>query len=635
MKKLTTNEIRSTYLRFFEQRGHTIVPSSSLIPANDPTLLFANSGMVPFKDTFLGLEQRPYVRATSSQKCLRVSGKHNDLEEVGPSPRHQTFFEMLGNFSFGDYFKDVAIEMAWDLLTKEFALPIDRLWFTVFGGNNVIGPDEEAEQLWQKVGAAPERILRFGESENFWVMGDTGPCGPCSEITFYLGDDISKMSAAGVNSDDPDYVEIWNNVFMQFDRASMQPLPRRSIDTGMGLERMAMAMQGVKSTYETDAFVTIIEKIMALRGSDEQHYHDNFVAYRAAADHARSVAFLIADGIQPGNTGRNYVLRRLLRRAVYMGRTIGFEQPFLAEVVDTVIGQMGAHYKELNTRRALILEATDTEERQFLRTLNGGMSRLNVVIEQTRASGSATIAGVDAFTLKDTFGFPLDLTGRIAAEQGMLVDESGYEREMNAQRTRGRQATQFKRGADVEVWADQELPASEFSGYEAVADQGRVLAMVVGGDVLSRVEAGQQVQIVLHRTPFYAESGGQVGDIGELIGPAGRVEVTDTQRPIPGVIVHHGTVAEGEIFFPGGARFRVDDVQKRAIDVFAHVGELVSGSAKVGDVAELKIDRVRRAKIRANHSATHLLHAALRNRLGKHVTQKGSLVEADYFRFDF
>lgn len=603
MKKLSTAEIRATYLRFFEQRGHTIVPSSPLIPGTDPTLLFVNSGMVPFKDSFLGLEQRPYSRATTAQKCLRVSGKHNDLEEVGPSPRHQTFFEMLGNFSFGDYFKSEAIPLAWELLTKEFELPVERLWFTVFGGNDRVPADQEAEQLWVEAGASPDRVLRFGEDDNFWVMGDTGPCGPCSEITVYLGDDLSKMRADGVNSDDPDYVEIWNNVFMQFDRATMQPIPRPSIDTGMGLERMAMVMQGVKSNYETDAFVSIIEKTIALLGSDEQHYRDHFAPYRAVADHARSVAFLIADGIQPGNTGRNYVLRRLLRRAVYQGRTIGFERPFLAGVVDTVISQMGEHYKELRDRRAFILETTDAEEQQFLRTLSGGMVRLNTVIEQTRAGGQERVSGEDAFQLKDTFGFPLDLTQRITAEQGMTVDEDGYEQAMSKQRARGRQAAQFKRGADTEVWAEQDLPATEFSGYDTASDQGRVLAIVVGGDLLTHASHGQAVQIVLHRTPFYAESGGQVGDTGELIGPSGRIEIGDTQRPIPGVIVHVGVVAEGTI--------------------------------AAGETLLARVDGLRRRDVIRNHTATHLLHRALRDALGEHATQAGSLVAPDRLRFDF
>jgi alanyl-tRNA synthetase len=603
MKSLSSAQIRERYLQFFKERGHTIVPSSSLIPGSDPTLLFSNSGMVQFKDTFLGVEQRPYTRATTAQKCLRVSGKHNDLEEVGPSPRHQTFFEMLGNFSFGDYFKAEAIPMAWDLLTKVFELPVERLWFTVFAGNERIGPDEEAEQLWVKAGAAPERVLRFGEKDNFWVMGDTGPCGPCSEITVYIGDDLSKMRPDGVNTDDPDYVEIWNNVFMQFDRATGVPLPRPSIDTGMGLERIAMVMQGARSTYDTDAFVPIIQRTMALLGSDEAHYRANFAPYRAVADHSRAVAFLIADGVLPGNTGRSYVLRRLLRRAVYQGSLIGFEKPFLADVVGTVIDQMGDHYRELRERGAFILETTDTEERQFLRTLSGGIVRLGALIEQVQAEGAASIPGRDAFKLKDTYGFPLDLTQKIAAGRGLEVDETGYEQAMEEQRERGRKAAQFKRAADADAWADQELPATTFTGYQTTRDHGRALAIVVAGDSVSRVEQGQELQIVLDRTPFYAESGGQVGDTGELVGPGGRIRVTDTQRPLPGLTVHYGQVEQG--------------------------------SVAAGELLDAFVDPDRRRDVVRNHTATHLLHRALRDTLGEHAAQAGSLVAPDRLRFDF
>lgn len=605
MKHLSSAEIRRTYLQFFEQRGHTIVPSSSLIPGNDPTLLFSNSGMVQFKDTFLGLEQRPYSRAVTAQKCMRVSGKHNDLEEVGPSPRHQTFFEMLGNFSFGDYFKREAISMAWDLLTKTFELPIERLWFTVFAGDDEwgLGPDEEAEQLWIAAGADPSRVLRFGRKDNFWVMGDTGPCGPCSEITVYLGDDLSKMTPDGVNSDDPDYVEIWNNVFMQFDRATMQPLPRPSVDTGMGLERMAMVLQGVKANYDTDVFTPIIQRTIALLGSDEAHYRANFAQYRAVADHSRAVAFLIADGVLPGNTGRSYVLRRILRRAAYQGRTIGFDKPFMADVIETVIEQMGDAYPDLQLRRQFILETTDVEERQFLRTLAGGITRLGGVINQVKATGSTVLPGEDAFTLKDTYGFPLDLTQKIAAEQGLEVDEPAYNRAMAEQRTRSRAATQFKRGAEAEVWSDFELPATEFLGYEHYAASGRVLALVSGGDAVSTASAGQPVQLVLDRTPFYAESGGQVGDTGVLVGSNGRVYITDTQRPVPGVIVHYGTVE--------------------------------SGSVALHDELKAYVDAERRRDVMRNHTATHLLHHALRDVLGTHAAQAGSLVAPDRLRFDF
>ncbi|NTW97970.1 MAG: alanine--tRNA ligase, partial [Oscillochloris sp.] len=464
-QKLSAAQIREKYLTFFERNGHTIVPSTSLVVADDPTLLFVNSGMVPFKDVFLGHEQRPYSRATTAQKCLRVSGKHNDLEEVGPSPRHQTFFEMLGNFSFGDYFKADAIAMAWKLLTEEFKLPVERLWFTVFAGDDEVPADDEAAQLWVAQGADPARILRFGRKDNFWVMGDTGPCGPCSEITMYIGDDLAKMSAEGVNSDDPDYVEIWNNVFMQYERATMRPLPRQSVDTGMGLERMTMVLQGVHSNYETDLFVPIINRVIAALGSDEAHYRANVAPYRAIADHSRAIAFLIADGVLPGNNGRSYVLRRILRRAAYQGRSIGFTRPFLAEVIATVIDEMAPAYPQLAERRGFILESADAEEQQFLKTLAGGISRLTTIIDQVKGAGGAVVPGVDAFVLKDTYGFPLDLTQRIAAEVGLAVDEAGYDAAMGEQRERSRAAAQFKRGGDADLWADKGLPGTEFVGY--------------------------------------------------------------------------------------------------------------------------------------------------------------------------
>ncbi|NJN16288.1 MAG: alanine--tRNA ligase, partial [Oscillochloris sp.] len=505
MKKLTTAQIRETYLRFFERHNHTRVPSSSLVVANDPTLLFANSGMVPFKDVFLGIEQRPYSRAVSVQKCLRVSGKHNDLDEVGPSPRHQTFFEMLGNFSFGDYFKADAIRMAWQLLIEEFELPVERLWFTVFEGDDEIAADDEAAQLWIDQGADPARVLRFGRKDNFWVMGDSGPCGPNSEITVYLGDDLSKMSPAGVNSDDPDYVEIWNNVFMQYDRATMKRLQMRSVDTGMGLERMAMVLQGVRSTYETDEFTAIINQVIASLGSDEAHYRTYFAPYRAVADHSRAVAFLIADGVLPGNAGRSYVLRRILRRAAYQGRTIGFERPFLAEVIAKVIDTMGGAYDELMQRRSFILEVADSEEQQFLRTLSSGLTRLGAMVEQVKGSGGATIAGPDAFMLSDTYGFPLDLTQKIAAEHHLAVDEAGYETALHEQRERSRAAAQFKRGAESIVWAERSLPQTVFLGYETLSADAQVLALSADGDSVSSVNAGSAVQVVLDRTPFYAE----------------------------------------------------------------------------------------------------------------------------------
>lgn len=603
MKKLSAAEIRQKYLAFFERHAHTVVPSSSLIPGNDPTLLFANSGMVQFKDLFLGVEQRPYKRAVTAQKCLRVSGKHNDLEEVGPSPRHHTFFEMLGNFSFGDYFKAEAISMAWQLLTEEFELPVERLWFTVFEGDDEIPADDEAAQLWIDAGVDPERILRFGRSDNFWVMGDTGPCGPNSEITIYIGEDISKMHAGGVNTDDPDYVEIWNNVFMQYERATMRKLPAQSVDTGMGLERMAMAMQGVHSTYESDLFTPIIARTMALLGSDEVHYRRNLAPYRAVADHSRAIAFLIADGVLPGNTGRSYVLRRILRRAAYQGRSIGFERPFLAETVATVIAEMGAAYPELLQRREFILETTDSEEQQFLRTLAGGITRLGAIIDEVQARDATVVPGSEAFTLKDTYGFPLDLTEKIAAERGLSVDVAGFEAALEEQRARSRAATQFKRGVDADVWVDRDLPASEFTGYHTTSGSAQVLALVVESDDVSAAQAGQAVQVVLDRTPFYAESGGQVGDTGVIEGPQGQVVVEDTLRPVPGLIVHYGRVT--------------------------------TGSISRGETVTAQVDAQRRDDIKRNHTATHLLHRALRDVLGEHAAQAGSLVAPDRLRFDF
>ena len=603
MKKLSSNQIRQAYLSFFAQRGHTVVPSSSLIPGNDPTLLFANSGMVQFKDTFLGLEQRPYNRATTAQKCLRVSGKHNDLEEVGPSPRHHTFFEMLGNFSFGDYFKADAIPMAWELLTKVFEIPVERMWFTVFQGNERVPADEDAVALWIKAGADPSRVLRFGDKDNFWVMADTGPCGPCSEITVYLGDDLSKMSAAGVNSDDPDYVEIWNNVFMQFERSTMQPLPRPSVDTGMGLERMAMVLQGVHATYQTDVFVDLIDRIKALRGSDDKDYRAQYAPYHAVADHSRAVAFLSADGVLPGNTGRSYVLRRILRRAVYQGRTVGFDKPFFTGVVDRVFDLMGEAYPELLARRSFILETVDAEEQQFLRTLSGGLIKLGTVIDQIKTQGNSVIPGVEAFKLKDTDGFPLDLTEKIAADNGMTVDSAGFDVAMNEQRSRSRAVAQFKKGGDTEVWAELALAPTTFVGYQHAVADGQIIALVSADDVKHEATAGTEVQVVLDTTPFYAESGGQVGDTGWIVTPHGRMQVTDTQRPVPGVTVHFGTVVEGTI-----AR---------------------------GATATAQIDQVRRSHVVRNHTATHLLQRALRDVVGEHAAQAGSLVAPERLRFDF
>jgi alanyl-tRNA synthetase len=601
MKTLDSNQTRRAFLDFFIGNGHTEVPSSSLVPGSDPTLLFTNAGMVPFKDTFLGLELRPYTRATSAQRVLRVSGKHNDLEEVGVSSRHHTFFEMLGNFSFGDYFKPEAIRLAWKLLTEVFELPLERVWFTVFAGDDEVPADEEAERLWIETGAAPDRVLRFGRSDNFWVMGDTGPCGPCSEITIYIGEDIFRMTKDGVNSEDPDYVEIWNLVFMQFDRATMKPLPRPSIDTGMGFERMCMVLQGVHSTYETDIFRAIIARVQELTGDDDAHVSDNQVAYRAIADHVRACAFLIADGILPGNGKHSYVLRRILRRAAYFGGTIGLTRPFLAEPATVVIDNMGGAYPELVAKRRMILDTLTGEEEQFSRTISSGLVLLDRALEGVEPGGK--LSGLTAFTLHDTHGFPIDLTQKIAASRGFTVDEQGYAAERQGQQKRGQEAAKFKRDAEAEIWGEYDLPASEFTGYITMRGQGKLIAVLADGDAVSAVTAGQDVRIVLDRTPFYARGGGQVGDTGILAGPRGVVRVDDTLRPVPGLIVHYGTVIEGSI--------------------------------ALGDEVTAQVDVDRRLDIMRNHTATHLLHRVAREVLGEHVAQAGSLVAPDRLRFDF
>jgi len=436
-------EIRRTFLDYFAGKGHTIVPSSSLVPANDPSLLFVNAGMVPFKDTFLGVEQRSYKRATAVQKCMRVSGKHNDLESVGPSPRHHTFFEMLGNFSFGDYFKREAIQYAWELLTQVFQLPVERLWFSVYTD------DDDAVRLWQEVGADPRRILRFGEKYNFWAMGDTGPCGPNSEIHYYLGDDVTAQRPEGVNSEDDDYMEFWNLVFMQYNRDAqgvLTPLPRPGIDTGMGLERLAAILQGVKSNYETDLFVPIIQRTMELLRKDRRHYSEHRAAYHIVADHSRAIAFLIADGIRPGNMGRDYVLRRILRRAAYYGQALGFKRPFLAETADVVIDIMGMQYPELQIKRDQIKDLITAEEERFSRTLTTGLRLLEgTLLGSLAGQGATVLPGRDAFMLYDTYGFPLDLTQKILAERGLSVDVAGYEEALREQQERSRRASQFKR----------------------------------------------------------------------------------------------------------------------------------------------------------------------------------------------
>lgn len=598
---MRSTDIRRAYLDFFASKGHTIVPSGALIPAKDPTLLFTNAGMVQFKDTFLGLEPRSYTRATTAQKVMRVSGKHNDLENVGPSPRHHTFFEMLGNFSFGDYFKREAIQFAWELITQVYKLPIERLWFSVYTD------DDDAAQLWKEVGADPSRILRFGEKENFWSMGDVGPCGPCSEIHYYQGDNPNEQRAEGVNSEDDNYLEFWNLVFMQYDRdtqGNLTPLPRPSIDTGMGMERITGILQGVKNNYETDLFVPIIERTIELLGKDRHHYEQHRSAYHIIADHSRAIAFLIADGIRPGNEGRNYVLRRILRRAAYQGQELGFTQPFLAETANAVIETMGEYYTELRAKRTFIKDLITAEEERFDRTLTTGVSLLeNTFLRRAAEQGSMVLSGRDAFTLHDTYGFPLDLTQKILAARGMSIDLEGYEEARIEQQRRSRTASQFKKGNEGERWSARELPATAFTGYQKMRSSACILALDVDGQEVGQIAEGQQVKFVLDTTPFYAESGGQVADTGLLIGPNGQIRVEDVQKPIPDLFVHQGTVTKGTI--------------------------------ALGDQVEVTVDSSRRRDIIRNHTATHLLHRILKNVLGEHVEQAGSLVAPDRLRFDF
>ena len=597
----SVNAIRSAFLDYFAKADHVVKPSSSLVPQGDATLLFTNAGMVQFKNIFTGIEKPFAPRAATSQKCVRAGGKHNDLDNVGYTARHHTFFEMLGNFSFGDYFKEQAIEHAWKLITNTFGLPPEKLLVTVYS------EDEEAASIWRKVsGFSDSRIIRIPTTDNFWSMGDTGPCGPCSEIFYDHGDKHWGGPPGSAEQDGDRFIEIWNLVFMQFEQVSKEvrnPLPKPSIDTGMGLERISAILQGVHSNYEIDLFANLIAAEEELYGVKAEG--DQTASFRVIADHLRATSFLIADGVMPSNEGRGYVLRRIMRRAMRHGHMLGAREPMMHKLVPALVQEMGEAYPELGRAQASIESLLSQEEASFQRTLGRGLALLDEATTGLGAGG--TLAGETAFKLYDTFGFPLDLTQDVLRARGLAVDEAGFNAAMADQRSRSQEHSKFAAGDGAgEVWFSvrDASGATTFQGYEFDETSGRLAAVLVGGAQQDKIAQGAKAELVFDQSPFYAESGGQSGD-------------------------------RGEILFAGGGRFRVDDVQKRAGDVFAHVGEMVSGAAKVGDVAELKIDRVRRAKIRANHSATHLLHAALRNRLGKHVSQKGSLVEADYFRFDF
>jgi alanyl-tRNA synthetase len=594
---MNSAEIREKFLRYFESKGHTIVASSPLVPANDPTLLFTNSGMVQFKDVFTGREQRPYKRATSSQRSLRAGGKHNDLENVGYTARHHTFFEMLGNFSFGDYFKREAIGYAWELLTQVYRLPSERLWVTVYQ------EDDAAYDIWaNEIGVPRERIVRIGDnkgaryaSDNFWQMADTGPCGPCSEIFFDHGPEVAGGPPGSPESEGDRYIEIWNLVFMQFDRdaaGTLTPLPRPCVDTGMGLERIAAVLQGVHSNYEIDLFQDLIRAAARETGVADLAAP----SLRVIADHVRACAFLIVDGVIPGNEGRGYVLRRIIRRALRHGYKLGRRQPFFHRLVDDLVRVMGDAYPELATARDRVVQVLEQEEVRFGETLEHGMA----ILEQALAGGGRELDGETAFRLYDTFGFPLDLTADVCRERGVTIDEAGFEAAMSRQREQARAAGKFRAAAGL----DYAGAATAFHGYERLIVPGaRVTALYVSGTAVDAMHAGQDGVVVLDNTPFYAESGGQVGDAGELVGT--------------------------------GNLFVVADTQKIQADVYGHHGTLREGTLKVGDAVEARVDTERRARTVRNHSATHLMHKALREVLGPHVQQKGSLVDAAKTRFDF
>ncbi len=592
------NDIRSTFLDYFKKQGHEVVESSPLVPRNDPTLMFVNSGMVQFKNLFTGVEKRDYVRATTAQKCVRAGGKHNDLDNVGYTARHHTFFEMLGNFSFGDYFKEDAIPFAWELITKHFEIPKDRLYTTVYH------TDDEAFEIWKKVGVPEDRIIRIATNDNFWQMGPTGPCGPCTEIFYDHGEHIWGGPPGSPEEDGDRFIEIWNIVFMQneqFADGSMVPLEMQSIDTGMGLERIGALLQGSHDNYDTDLFKALIEASAHATGVDP--YGDQNVHHRVIADHLRSTSFLMADGVLPSNEGRGYVLRRIMRRAMRHAHLLGAKDPVMHRLVPELVAQMGQAYPELGRAQSMIEETLLTEETRFKKTLDRGLKLLDDEVKGLEEG--ADLPGETAFKLYDTYGFPLDLTQDALREKGHGVDQAGFDAAMQEQKDRARAAWAGSGdAANATVWFDlaEENGVTEFLGYDTEHAEGQILALVIDGDRQEVATAGQDIQIVVNQTPFYAESGGQVGDSGLIRTETGAARVTDTKK-VADVFIHFATIEEGEI--------------------------------KTGQGAELSVDHLRRTAIRANHSATHLLHEALRNELGDHVAQRGSLNADDRLRFDF
>ncbi len=591
MKKMTSAELRNAFLEFFRQRGHSIESSSSLVPVNDPTLLFTNAGMVQFKDVFLGREQREYNKAVTTQRCVRAGGKHNDLENVGYTARHHTFFEMLGNFSFGDYFKKEAIYYAWDFLTKELEIPAEKLWITVFE------EDVEAENIWlDDIGISPQRLSKIGAKDNFWSMGDIGPCGPCTEIFYDHGADIAGGPPGTPEEDGDRYIEVWNLVFMQYDRAAdgtLTPLPKPSVDTGMGLERISAVMQGVHNNYDIDLFQSVIKAAAQIVGTTDL----NQSSLRVIADHIRSCVFLIVDGVMPSNEGRGYVLRRIIRRAIRHGYRLGIQDVFFYKLVAPLVEEMGEAFSELRQGQSQAERVLKKEEERFAETLGQGMKILEACVAKMHGS---VIPGEIVFQLYDTYGFPVDLTADFARENNLTVDHAGFEIAMSAQRDRARSASSFSAEYSQDIKLDSE---TEFTGYDSLNDEVHIVALFSKGEAVDFLQMGDEGLIVLDKTPFYAESGGQVGDCGYINA--------------------------------SGAVFEVTDTQKQGVNLFLHKGKLISGTLNIGQLCDAKVSVLDRKATELNHSATHLLHAALRQILGDHVNQKGSLVNPERLRFDF
>ncbi len=598
--KNSTQELRQAFVRYFERHGHQAVPSSPLIPQADPTLLFTNAGMNQFKRVFLGEDTRAYKRAVTVQKCLRAGGKHNDLENVGYTRRHHTFFEMLGNFSFGDYFKEEAVQFGWEFLTQTVGLAKDRMWVTIFRD------DDEADELWKKVGVPASRIVRCGEKDNFWQMGDTGPCGPCSELHFDQGPSVPGDDRP--NGEGDRVIEIWNLVFMQFNRdtsGKLHPLPKPSIDTGMGLERLAAVAQGVFSNYDSDVFTPLLSAVAARAGVRYGEQEPTDRSMRVVADHLRAITFLMADGVLPSNEGRGYVLRRILRRAARHGRMLGIVEPFLYGLTESVVNQMGEVYSEVRGAAETIAEATRGEEERFIATLDQGLPILNDMVAMARSAGRNVLTGSDVFKLYDTYGFPMDLMGEACREQGMTLDEAGFEQAIQEQRNRARKTGGFEQETARPAVAELALRVgtTKFIGYDRLESESLVQAILKGDRLVKEATEGDEVEIVLDVTPFYAEGGGQVGDRGLLTGPDGRIEIAETTRPVPTMILHKGTVTKGRI--------------------------------REGEQLHMTVNATTRQDAQRNHTATHLLHAALRDLLGPHVKQYGSLVGPNRLRFDF